>query len=220
MDRNKYFVYLHRRASDGLPFYIGKGRKYRERDRVNRSRWWKNVVEKHGYSIEYLHFDLEEEESKLLEVMEINNHKALGYPLVNISLGGDGNHGWVPSDLTKQRISEGNRGKSPSAAVRLKMSESQSGRKHKDETKAKIGQANLKRADDFNKELGLRRRNKDVHGFINLDEGFFETLTQSELREKYQLNAGKVTDILCGRRFIHKGWIHSTSCGCDKLRGR
>lgn len=217
MNRSLYFVYRHRRASDGLPFYVGKGRKYRERDFTNRSDWWKRVARKHGVIIEFLHINLSEEESKLLEVMEINNHKAVGYPMVNKSLGGDGNHGWVPSDETKKRIGDANRGKSPSEDTRKKMSISHTGRRHDEKTKIKIGEANRRRSDQFNKLIGTKRRSKEPHIFMSLDLGFFEILTQSEMIEKYGLNSSKVSDILAGRRSHHKGWVHLDSCNCSKL---
>lgn len=216
MNRSMYFVYLHRRASDGLPFYVGKGTKYRERDKHNRSDWWKRVVEKHGYFIEILHQSLDEDTSKLLEVMEINNHRACGYPMVNRNNGGDGNHGWVPSDETKIKIGIGNSGKSPSSETRAKMSAAHTGRKHTEDSKEKIRLANLKRTKEQYLEYGRRGRSKEIHGFFNSNDGSFEICTQAELRDKFNLNASKVCDIIKGRRHHHMGFIHSKACCAEE----
>lgn len=214
MDRNKYYVYLHRRASDGLPFYVGKGRAYRSNDKINRNPWWKRVVEKHGYLIEFLHWDLNEDDSKLLEVMEINNKRQLGYPMVNLNNGGEGNHGWVPSEETKKKISLANTGKKVGQETREKQSKAATGRRHSEEFKKNLTASNLARTDEQNAENGRKRRCKQVHGFFNLNNGSFLTCTQSELREKFNLNASKVCDIIKGRRAHHMGFVHSNSCGC------
>lgn len=46
----KYYVYVHRKQTDGSIFYVGKGCGSRDKDRSGRNRHWKNVVAKHGFS--------------------------------------------------------------------------------------------------------------------------------------------------------------------------
>lgn len=214
MDRTKYFVYMHRRASDGLPFYIGKGCKYRDRDKTGRNKWWHRTVQKHGYKIEILHFDLDDDTAKVLEVVEINNKRQFGYPMVNLTNGGDGCSGMVFSDESRAKISVANTGKSPSPETRRKMSESQTGRKHSQKTKDKISNANKTRSPKFNAEVGIKRRNQQIHGFLNLNDGSFETMRQQEIIRAFNLNPSKVSEIISGTRPQHKGFIHSKWCGC------
>jgi hypothetical protein len=42
-------VYIHFRKSDGKPFYIGKGQGRRYNVDYGRSRFWNNIVHKHGF---------------------------------------------------------------------------------------------------------------------------------------------------------------------------
>ena len=45
-------VYVHRRKTDGRIFYVGKGIGDRPFRRGGRNRYWHNVVNKHGYTVE------------------------------------------------------------------------------------------------------------------------------------------------------------------------
>jgi len=49
-----HYTYCHTRNDTGQVFYIGKGVKYRANATKNRNQYWKNIVEKYGYSIEIL----------------------------------------------------------------------------------------------------------------------------------------------------------------------
>jgi len=216
VNRKLYYVYMHRRASDGLPFYIGKCKGYRSNHKINRNQWWERVVAKHGYTIEFLHVNLSEEESKQLEIVEIKKHRDAGYPLVNLTNGGDGNHGWIPSQETRLKISASNTGKSPTQETRDKMSVAKLGTKHTQESKDKITAANLRRTDEENKANGFKRRDKETHGFINLNDGSFVVMPQIDIAEAFNLNRSKVCDIVHGRRLEHKGWKHSKWCDCSK----
>jgi hypothetical protein len=91
--KNNYYVYLHVRNSDGLPFYVGKGINNRYKSKISRSSWWNNIVNKHGYDIIFLETNLTESESLDREIYWINRigRKDLGNgPLVNMTYGGDG----------------------------------------------------------------------------------------------------------------------------------
>ena len=47
-----YCVYLHRRATDGSVFYVGKGTLSRSRKTSSRSERWFAVYDKHGIDVE------------------------------------------------------------------------------------------------------------------------------------------------------------------------
>lgn len=204
-----YYIYMHRRASDGLPFYIGKGKGNRFRDKSGRNRHWDRVVKKHGYTVDILHTGLSEEGSKLLEVMEINNKRSMGYPMTNINNGGDGNHGWIPSEDTRNKIREKAIGRKASDSARENMRRSHTGRKHSQESKDKIRYANLRRTPEFNASIGLNRRDNEEFVFLDLDPDGpgFVIATRKYMQEFYGLNASKISDLIFGRRSQHKGWI-------------
>lgn len=48
----KFYVYVHRKASTGDVFYVGKGIKGRASAKCGRSKFWHNIVAKHGIVIQ------------------------------------------------------------------------------------------------------------------------------------------------------------------------
>ena len=116
----EFYVYIHFRNDDGLPFYVGKGRGNRAWRTDGRSVQWNRIVAKHGLKVEILKVNLSETDAFELEKSTI---LALGRGfLCNHTNGGEGVSGWTPSDETKAR-----------------MSAAQLGRKHSDAAKAKMG---------------------------------------------------------------------------------
>lgn len=97
----KFFVYLHRRASDGRIFYVGKGCRYRHKSKWGRSTHWHNIVNKHGYTIEIAQKDLSEAEAFALEIELIAKYKDQG--LCNRTDGGEGASGVIVSEETKAK---------------------------------------------------------------------------------------------------------------------
>ena len=85
-----YYVYIHLRASDGTPFYVGKGKGKRAWDKRSRSDRWKRVVEKYGYIVNLAWGGLSEKEAFEWEVHLIEQFRLSGYPLVNHCDGGEG----------------------------------------------------------------------------------------------------------------------------------
>ena len=47
-----FYVYLHKKKTNGEVFYIGKGRGARAWHKHSRNKFWKSVVEKHGHIVE------------------------------------------------------------------------------------------------------------------------------------------------------------------------
>jgi hypothetical protein len=60
---NNFYVYLHIKATDGTPFYVGKGRGDRCYSKSYRSPRWKEIVDTYGYDVIFLETDLTEEEA-------------------------------------------------------------------------------------------------------------------------------------------------------------
>lgn len=159
-----FYVYVHRRATTGEIFYVGKGRGNRAY-RKDRGRHWKAIVEKHGRTVEIVANGLQEQEAFELErsIIAKIGRRDLGLgPLVNYTDGGDGASGAVRStefktrnaafhtgrkrsEETKKNISDALRGKVPSEQTRSRMSKAQIGRTHTEATKQKISVSGRKR---------------------------------------------------------------------------
>lgn len=121
---SKFYVYLHRRASDGRVFYVGKGKDKRAWVVCSRNRHWGNVAAKHGYIVEIYRDEMAEIDAHALEIELIAQYGRAN--LCNLTDGGEGASG------LKRVFSESHR-----AAISAKAM----GRKASDETKSKISKA-------------------------------------------------------------------------------
>lgn len=118
----RHYVYLHLRNDTGEVFYVGKGTiRGRQRTQVcerahateRRSRWWHAVASKHGYSVVvFASCETDEAAQQLEKAMIADYGRAdLGRgQLVNLTDGGDGHAGIVPSDELRMKRSEAARG--------------------------------------------------------------------------------------------------------------
>jgi cobalamin biosynthesis Co2+ chelatase CbiK len=80
---NNFYAYMHRRADNGLPFYVGSGRHRRAWSRSGRSEEWKNIVGNHGLLIEIFSFGLSEQAATDFEEEMIAKMKANGHQLID-----------------------------------------------------------------------------------------------------------------------------------------
>lgn len=107
-----FYVYLHRRATDGRVFYVGKGTGYRStKTTQSRSPHWRNIVKKHGFTVEYVIDDVQEWYAFELE------RELIAYygreALCNLTDGGDGVSGMRHTAQSKAAIGRASRGKRP-----------------------------------------------------------------------------------------------------------
>lgn len=98
---SNFYVYEHRRASDGLPFYVGKGKGRRAWRQTDRTEWWKNVCAKHGVEVVIVKDGMSNSCAITLERITIAAYLAKGYPLVNLTLGGEGAPGAIRTEESK-----------------------------------------------------------------------------------------------------------------------
>lgn len=100
-----HYVYIHRKASNGDIFYVGKGSGNRAQSVAPRSDWWNRVKNKHGFKHEIVK-EFEHEVCALTyeRIMICELRKTCD--LVNITDGGEGTSGRPMSDHTKRRIKE------------------------------------------------------------------------------------------------------------------
>ena len=119
-----YYVYQHRRNDTNAVFYVGKGKGYRCNQKTGRNIYWHRVADKHGYSVEKVVADLEEELALLAEQELIDQYKRLNFILSNLSDGGEGTSGYkfTPDQLKNLSVAH-------------------VGNKHSDETKTKMSAA-------------------------------------------------------------------------------
>jgi hypothetical protein len=164
--RQDFYVYEHRRKDTGAVFYVGKGRKCRASNKSNRGKYWSNVCKgAGGFTISYPVKEVDEELALLAEMELIDAYRQMGVRIVNITDGGEGTTGWVPTEETKRKIGNANKhtpkasgerhgmyGKKHSEESLAKMRESQSsrewgkkhpfyGKRHTDAAKAKVSLA-------------------------------------------------------------------------------
>lgn len=95
-----HYVYIHCRATDGRPFYIGKGQNFRAWGKAGRGRWWEFCASKNGVLVTILADRLSEDQAHALEVELIAEYREKGHELVNLSAGGEGCSGH-PSSARK-----------------------------------------------------------------------------------------------------------------------
>jgi hypothetical protein len=129
---DNYYVYLHIKADTGEPFYVGKGKGDRH-TKKNRSSFWKNIVNKHGYDILILEYNLCEQKAFELEVYWIKRigRRDLGLgPLVNLTDGGEGASGKKLTIEHKNKIREKIIGIKRSDEYKKKLSKIMSGDKN------------------------------------------------------------------------------------------
>lgn len=103
---NIFYVYIHYKLDINEPFYVGKG--YGGRCFCkDRSPHWKNIVNKHGYTIKIISKNLSEQEAHNLEkslIKEIGRSDLDLGPLINLTDGGEGCYGHLHSEETKNKM--------------------------------------------------------------------------------------------------------------------
>ena len=141
---NVFYVYVHKKSSDGSIFYVGKGKNKRAYSKTGRNSYWRNIVAKHGYTVEIVQNYLPEWLAFELESFLITEYKQCGYTLSNLTDGGEGVSGYTHSEEAKRKLSvilkghKFNVGRIPSLEARKKMSIAGKGRKRSEETKTKM----------------------------------------------------------------------------------
>lgn len=123
-----YYVYQHRRNDTNAVFYVGKGKGYRCNQKTGRNIYWHRVANKHGFSVEKVLTDLDEEFALLAEYELIDQYKRLNFALSNLSEGGQGTSGYKFTAEQIKNLSAAHVGKKHSAKTKAKMSAAKKGK--------------------------------------------------------------------------------------------
>lgn len=191
---NNFYVYVHRRADDNKPFYVGKGKNRRAWHFHDRSLFWNNVKNKHGIVVEIVFEGLTEEEAFQCEKDTILEFRYFGYPLVNLTNGGEGVSGYIQSEEHRKRLvqirknskkwQEGTkraalklRGRSLTDAHRKNISDGSKGRKLSEETKRRMSESkkNCEKAVNHMRDLTNKQKDMTVYTFYSKTEVFIGT---------------------------------------------
>jgi hypothetical protein len=111
-----FYVYVHRRASDGRVFYVGKGHGNRAWSTA-RNKHWHRVAKKHGLKVEIFQDGLQEWYAFELEMGLIALYGREN--LCNMTDGGEGTSGFKHCEETRLAQSTALKGKPRSEETRL-----------------------------------------------------------------------------------------------------
>jgi hypothetical protein len=171
-----FYVYIHYRKTDNVPFYVGKGMGPRLTAFHGRNQYWHRVATKYGVIPEILWDNLTEEESFAYEIDAIKELRSLGYPLTNITTGGDGIRGIPCTPERRLKMSLAQKGRVKSAQERENISKAQKGRKFSEEhlRKMSLCQLGKKQSEETRKKRSLSLlalkicRDKNIYVFLNI----------------------------------------------------
>ena len=128
-----------------MPFYVGKGKGNRLFTKTKRNTHWKNIENKHGFNAEICSHWNTENEALEHEKFLIACFKDIGIPLVNMTDGGEGTSGWIPSENWRNKKSKSQKENFVNPMLneksRIKSSNSRLGKPHSEQHKINIGKA-------------------------------------------------------------------------------
>lgn len=204
----KFYVYIHRRATDGSVFYVGKGQRNRHESKRWRNKHWHNIVSKNGFTSEIITTFSSEICAFSFEVALI---KAYGRKaLCNMTDGGEGMSGWVASAETRKRCSDWQIGRKLSESHKKNISLSGLGVKKRKGFGDVISKIKSGSGHHFFGVEGMDNptTHKEKYTFHHADHGVVN-MTKSEFYTKYGLSRSKVSALVLKRISCHKGWKHA-----------
>lgn len=200
-DDNRFFVYLHRRATDNKVFYVGKGTGRRNLSVSGRNNHWHNVKKKHGIIQEIIFDDLSHQEALDLEADAILEMSYFGEPLTNKNAGGTGFAGMRTPEHVKEKIAKGVR-ETFTHEKRAAYSSMIKGRKMTDSARLK---------------LSMARRDHNKYRWENLSTGEVFEKTKAEMRIEHAMKQQDASDLASGRAAHRGGWkIEGTQLPHDR----
>jgi hypothetical protein len=208
-----WYTYIHYRASDRTPFYVGKGKWRRMFAKENRNIYWHRTVAKHGLIVERCAAWDSEEDAFTHEKFLIECLSSLGAKLCNLTKGGEGPSGMKHGEEMRRKMSLAHKGRPKSEAHKKALKEAAArsswvrpkGVRHSEEAKQKISNALRGREHHWIANKPGHGRKKTVcvsygiefesslWAILWLREGGFQTACRTTMRDK-----SKVGKEYCG----------------------
>ena len=191
----QFYVYVHRKATDGSVFYVGKGKGRRAWNKTHRSDYWKRVSDKYGLIVDIvLRFSSEmcalSFEMALIKLYGREN-------LCNLTDGGEGTSGYKVTDVTKRKISDSVKLITRSEFTRNKIREANLGKKCPEHVKNILSKSNS----------GIGNGNYDHKKYDFCHEtGCFEKMTRFDMQRKYSIRQPRLSLLINGKIKSTKGW--------------
>lgn len=210
---NKYYVYMHRRATDGSIFYVGKGHGKRAYYKHNRSLHWRNIESKSGFEVDICQSGMSEPEAFLLEMWVIASLRHKGVALCNLTDGGEGMSN--PSEETRRKLSEAHLGKKMTEDQRKAVSDRMRGelnywygKTFSDEHKEKLAAARIDRklTETHRKRIGDSNLKREEVTLYNDKLSAVYIGCRSHMGS-LGLCRTLISGICSGKRKIAKGWV-------------
>lgn len=208
-------VYFHKRTNTNEVFYVGIGKTAaRAKSTQSRNDFWWNIINKVDYIIEIIHSKISWDLAVDLETKYIKQigRRDLGLgPLVNLTDGGEGNIGWVPSEDIKNRIGNSNRGKKRTDEYKKERSKRYSGKNNpmygkpgfEGKVFTEVSLSNL--SHKGSKHYSTNLTEQDVID-IRLNK---DCLTHKELAKKYGKKRPTITNIINNVSWRHVKVLNS-----------
>ncbi len=162
-----FYTYVHFRKDDGKPFYVGKGHGNRYLRKNDRTFYWNNVVNKHGLDAKIMAVWPTEAEAFEHEKLLIQCFRDMGIELVNMTNGGEGTSGWMPSEEWRAKKAQSQRQKFSVSGnpmltnqANAKRSKVLQGRFLSEDHKAKIAQSLIGNKNTLGKNLSEEHKAK------------------------------------------------------------
>jgi hypothetical protein len=199
-ERGKFYVYVHRKKSDGNVFYIGKGTGRRFKSKEGRNQHWKNVAEKHGWEAEIIAFFLQERcafsyERILISLIGMNN-------LANKTNGGEGVSGYKAPPEVRAKLSAARLGAKKSPEHAEKVAAWHRGKKRPESTKKLISEKASERLSDPRRHWHASENVKtwwhEIYGI--------KIATHIEMSEDFDLSLEMLKRVESGSAFSYCGW--------------
>ncbi len=230
------YVYIHRRASDGVCFYVGRGVYKRGWDSsiTARNPWWINIAEKHGVEVEIAQCGLSNDDANLLEMWLIAKFRHEGIFLCNMTDGGEGVTGRKMSAASRKKIADKATGRVHSEETREKLCRAWVGRVISDDTRERMSRAHKgkvkspehqrkiteslkgrKMPDGFGETISKTQRGKSGRLSRSHDRSIYRFSHESgdvflgmrvDFKEYCGIDDPSMSNLISGKTVVSKGW--------------
>lgn len=174
---NNYYVYLHRKATNGEVFYVGKGSGNRAWSKCDRSKFWKDVAGKYGLTVEIYLNNVQEWYAYEVErqlIAYYGRRNTGSGTLVNMTNGGGGKYSEYDEykrERVSRLISEGKKDKTKYSFTNVYTGVVEVCTKSELQEKYNLPVGNIGRL--FNEELNNKQNRVSVCGWV-LTENYEE----------------------------------------------